>query len=261
VPTLSDLFARQKCLIPYFTFGDPSISFTTDLVLASFDAGADIVEIGLPYSDPLADGPVIQASHQRALAAYPNFSLDMVFEWLVSIRKYTDKPIIFMSAANLIEQYGPSVFFLKGSTQGMGGLLVPDLPFEESADYLAAAAKTKIPLVFLVSPFCDPSRLRQVVSHTKGFVYLISSAGTTGMQARVSENLAQLVTAIKVIKKVPVVVGFGIHTEERVREMAKIADGVVVGSYFTSIIAKNPDDQGIKKTVIEIRRFKQALLD
>ena len=182
------VFNGRTC-IPYFTFADPTIAFTKKLITQSFDAGASLIELGFPFSDPIADGPVIQASHQRALDNNPNISLDSALELVADVKKSYSQPLVFMLASNLIHRYGIESFFKEAKKHSLDGVVIPDLPIEESSDYQEAAQQYNIDIIYLVSPLCDKTRLRKIVEATSGFLYVISSTGTTGLRNKMSALL------------------------------------------------------------------------
>lgn len=245
-----DIF-KKKVFIPYFTFGDPSIETTVTLIKASFDSGADIVELGIPFSDPIADGPVIQASHQRALTANPNVNLIEALRVVSQVRMTHSQPIVFMSAVNLVFHYGIDRFFQDAHRHGLDGVIIPDLPIEEAYEFARAAKGNKVSLIFLVSPLCSDKRMRKIVMASTGFVYLIASTGTTGARDSVSESLVGLVKKIKAIKDIPVVVGFGISSKSHIHTVWSFADGVIVGSYLVKMIEKKEDPiQGIRELLL-----------
>lgn len=244
----------KKALIPYLTYADPNPQESERLMRIALDNGASILEIGLPFSDPIADGPVIQASHKRALAFQPN--LTNAFDLLARLKKDYTQPIVFMGSFNLIFRYGVEAFFKKAQKQGLDGVILPDLAFEEAEPYLDTAKRYGVPIIQLVSPLCTEDRLKRIVTAAEGFVYLISSTGTTGERDVVSDLLPALVDRIKAIKDIPVAVGFGIKTREHVLDVFRYADGAIVGSALVKLIEK--DDAG---AVLESKIRQLANLD
>ncbi|RAP39207.1 tryptophan synthase subunit alpha [Candidatus Marinamargulisbacteria bacterium SCGC AAA071-K20] len=226
---------KKKALIAYFTFGDPSISFSEELVLKAFENGADIIELGLPFSDPIADGPVIQASHFRALKK-SDISIYHALASVKKIKSKVEKPLVFMTAVNLVFQYGIETFFKQSKLHGLDGVIIPDLSIESAAPYIKAAKQNDIALIFLVSPLCNETRLKKIVKHSTGFVYLISSTGITGERQKLSKHLESLTKKIKKVKNIPVAVGFGISSKAQVKEVQKFADGAIIGSHFVKSI-------------------------
>ncbi len=224
----------KKSLIVYVTYADPTPDISERVIETCFDSGADVVEIGLPFSDPIADGPVIQASHQRALVHSP--TIDQVFQLVSRVKKKYAKPLVLMGAVNLIYHYGIAKFFSEAQAHGVDGVIMPDLPVEDADDYVTASKKFQVPIIFLVSPLCRPVRLEALVKASEGFVYLVSSTGTTGERETLSRPLSALVAQIKAVKDIPVAIGFGIGTGEQVRKVHEIAEGAIVGSALARVI-------------------------
>ena len=230
---LSEVFNKRKALITFITAGDPSLSATEKLVFILEKSGADIVELGIPFSDPLADGPVIQASHQRALKK--NVSLIDVFKLVSRVRKKTQIPLCFMLSYNLILHYGAEKFYSDCEKYGVDGVIMPDLPPEES---IVDCRPSTVDIIFLVSPTSTEERIKLIAGKSSGFIYLISVAGITGKRQALAENLPELVSRIKKYTKLPVAIGFGISNPAQAAAAAKIADGVIVGSAIVDLIAK-----------------------
>ncbi len=251
----------KKALIPYYTFSDPTESFSKELIEESFRAGADIVEIGFPFSDPIADGPVIQASHQRVLEKRLDVSLNNALAVVKSVRSYIFKPIIFMLDVNLILQFGIEIFFKSANAHGLNGVIIPNLPVEEALAYQKMAQKYKVDLIFLLSPLTSGPRMQKIVKASTGFVYLIATTGTTGERKSVAKELKSITKAIKKIKDIPVVVGFGISKPEHYKEVCSYADGVIVGSHFVKMIelGLKEKDKTIQKICRRIKTFKAGL--
>ena len=248
---------KGRVLIPYFTFADPSIEFTRQLIHRSFDNGADIVELGLPFSDPLADGPVIHASHQRALLNFP--TVKQAFELILEIRQTRENPLIVMGGVNLIFRYGVEAFFADAAAHKVSGVVIPDLPVEEADDYIRAAKLHHVALIFLVSPLCEPERLVKIVNASTGFVYLVSSTGTTGERQTVSSDLSGFAKRIRDIRAIPVAVGFGLSTPEHVAAVYMFAEGAIVGSFLVRIVETylNEPEVALEKIGAAIAAFKQ----
>jgi len=232
---LSKTFENKKALITYITAGDPSLAATEQLIYGLEKAGADAVELGIPFSDPLADGPVIQASHQRALKK--NTALDGVFKLVARVRKRTEIPICFMLAYNLINKYGEEKFYQDCERFGVDGVVIPDLPPEEGAKGPGAAGPGVDRIAF-VAPTSTEARIKLAADKASGFIYLISVAGITGKHNSLAGNLAEVIAKIRRDTKLPIAVGFGISTPAQAAAMARIADGVIVGSAIVDLIAK-----------------------
>jgi tryptophan synthase alpha chain len=238
---VSEVFAKRKALITYLTAGDPSLAVTEKLVLEMEKVGADIVELGIPFSDPLADGPVIQASHQRALKQ--NVSLADVFRLVARLRKKTQIPLCFMLSYNLVVQYGEEKFYADCEKFGVDGAIIPDLTPEE---YALSSMQYAVDNVFLVAPTSTDERIKLAASKSSGFVYLVSVAGITGKRQALASDLAELVARVKRHTKLPVAIGFGISTPAQAREAAQVADGVIVGSAIVDLIGKRKIKQALK---------------
>lgn len=231
------MFDQLPALVPYITAGDPDLDTTFNAVIDAWNAGASAVEIGVPFSDPLADGPVIQAAHHRALSHMPDLSIDSILKMTHALSNHDQaKPIVLMVSINLIFHYGIPHFFSACKTHGIQGVVIPDLIVEESASYVAAAKKSGVSLIFLVSPVTTDDRLVKTVAVSTGFVYVVSVTGTTGARVGFDDNLRTIVTKIKQITAIPVLVGFGVNTAAQVHTINQYADGVIVGSHLVDAI-------------------------
>tara|TARA_B100001113_G_scaffold347492_1_gene339969 strand:- start:1007 stop:1795 length:789 start_codon:yes stop_codon:yes gene_type:complete len=259
VKQLHSCLINKKQFIPYFTYGDMSESFTHDLVCQTFEQGIDIVELGFPFSDPIADGEVIQDSHQRALKNKPNLNLNSLFSMTKLIKKkFPNKYIIIMLAVNLVIQYDIEAFFESANDSGISGVIIPDLNIDSADSYRENADKNKIGLINLVSPLCDIRRLKKIVMLSSGFVYLISSLGTTGERSSFSKKLESLTAQIKTIKPIAVGVGFGISQTDHIKSVYQFADAAIVGSHLISLISKNYNSPKTALTAIH-KRIKTLL--
>ncbi|MBN2517827.1 MAG: tryptophan synthase subunit alpha [Candidatus Altiarchaeota archaeon] len=217
---------KEKALILYISCGDPSADETIRIAKEVIDAGCDILELGLPFSDPLADGPTIQAASQRALEKGMN--TDRYFE---VAKKIEGVPKVCMTYYNLLLQYGLEKFCKKSKESGISGFIIPDLPLEESQDLLAVCKKNGIDLISIVSPRTDEKRIEKIAGLSRGFLYLQSTLGVTGARSSLPEELKRKIEQVKKISKIPVAVGFGVSKSEQVREIAKAgADGIIIGS-------------------------------
>ena len=250
---VSEVFKARKALITFITAGDPSLAATEQLVYQLEKAGADIVELGIPFSDPLADGPVIQASHQRALKK--NVSLAQVFKLVGKVRKKSAVPICFMLSYNLVVQYGDEKFYSDCAKFGVDGVIIPDLPPEESS---VVSRQSSVARIQLVAPTLTEQRIKLAAERSSGFVYLISVAGITGKRQALSADLSELVGRVKKYTKLPVAIGFGISTPAQAQEAARVADGVIVGSAIVDLIGKKKNKQ-VGKFVASLRRALDAV--
>jgi tryptophan synthase alpha chain len=246
--------ARKKAFIAYITAGDPNLAMTAKLVNALEKAGVDILELGIPFSDPMADGPTIQAASHRALAG--GVKLAGIFRMAARVRKKTDMPIVFMTYYNPVFRYGVEKFLKNCGRCGVDGIIVPDLPCEESAPLVRAAKKNGVDTIFLAAPTSSIARLRRIASGSKGFIYYVSLTGVTGARRDLPDELGAKVRCIKSMTRTPVAVGFGVSDATQAKKVARIADGVIVGSAIVDIIARN---SGKRDLVAKTARFVKTL--
>ena len=240
-----------KAFIAYITAGDPDEAVTEDIVLALESSGVDIVELGIPFSDPLADGPTIQAASHRALRNKIN--LKKIFKMVTHLRKVTQVPIAFMTYYNPVLKYGLQPFFRSCAACGVDGVIVPDLPYEEAKELIALGRKYKIATIFLVAPTSTRQRIKKIVQVSTGFIYYVSLTGVTGARAKLPPEVISNVRLIKKLTDKPVAVGFGISNPEQAQTVAKAADGVIVGSAIVKIISKK------KKLIPKVSNFAKKL--
>jgi tryptophan synthase alpha chain len=229
----------RKAFIAYITAGDPTIAMTEKIALALEAAGVDIIELGIPFSDPIADGPTIQAASQRALTK--GASLKKIFAMVGGLRKKTQLPIVFMTYYNPIFRFGPERFFKTCREAGVDGVIIPDLPIEEAGDAVKAGKKNGVSVIFLTAPTSPMARIKDIAKRSEGFIYYVSLTGVTGARKRLPPEVLSNVRAIKAITGKPVAVGFGISDAKQARAIAKAADGVIVGSAIVSIIGEDRD--------------------
>jgi len=233
------LFENKPALVAYVTCGDPDLATTREIVLAAIEAGAGIIELGVPFSDPLADGPVIQRASERALKH--GTSLEQVLKLAAEIREHSQSVgLIVFSYLNPILQMGMQKFCKVARHAGLDGVLITDLPVEESAEYLRAARKNDLVTVFLAAPTSTDERLKQIAAVSTGFVYAVSRTGVTGARQQMPEDASGLVERLRRFTKLPVAVGFGISTPEQFASVGKFADAAVVGSAIVQTIERNP---------------------
>lgn len=230
----------EKAFIAYITAGDPDLASTKRVALALESAGVDILELGIPFSDPIADGPTIQAASYRALEA--RTTLEKIFAMVKRLRRGTDMPIVFMTYYNPVLRYGLRRFFANCRGYGVDGIIVPDLPCEEAGDLIKLARINKIATIFLASPTSTPKRIRNIAKNSRGFIYYVSLTGVTGARSELPEDIASKIKAIKSVTDKPVAVGFGVSNRKQAGQIAAAADGVIVGSAIVKMIgeAKNP---------------------
>ena len=240
-----------KALIPFVTAGDPDLETTERLVPALFAAGADLVEIGVPFSDPVAEGPVIQKASKRALDA--GTTLTGIFAMVGRLRAQTDEPILLMLYLNSIFRFGKERFFRLCAENGVDGVIVPDMPYEERDEIQAEADKSGVVSVSMVAP-TSHGRIATIASEAKGFLYCVSSTGVTGMRGSFRTDFVAFFGAVKQYAKVPCAVGFGISNQEQAKRMASYCDGVIVGSAVVSLVERFGRD-----AVPAVSEFVQSL--
>ncbi len=228
--------AEGRCaLICYLTGGDPSLEVTEALVCAIADAGADVVELGIPFSDPVADGPTIQASSHRALAG--GTDVRGILQCIANVRSRCSVPIVAMSYLNPILSFGLDRFAETGSEVGLDGVIMTDLPAEESNEWIATARRSHLDTIMLVTPTSTPERLRASAKRATGFLYCVSRLGVTGTSQNVSRDATELLERARSVARCPVCLGFGISSPEHVRQLANVSDGLVVGSALVAAVA------------------------
>jgi tryptophan synthase alpha chain len=232
---LKKVFSGGKAFIPFITAGDPSLEITEQLVRRMAEAGADLIELGIPFSDPVAEGPVIQAADSRALEA--GTTTDGIFAMMKRIRSYCDIPIAFMTYMNPVFSYGTDRFISNCKECGVDAVIVPDLPFEERDDLVPFCEKYGVVPISMTAP-TSGERLRMIAARAEGFVYCVSSTGVTGIREKLCSDAEVMIKSIKEIKDIPCAVGFGISTAEQAVQVAAYADGVIIGSAIVDIVAR-----------------------
>jgi tryptophan synthase alpha chain len=256
---ITEVFKKGKALITYLTAGDPSLDKTEDYVLTMAEKGSDLIEIGIPFSDPVAEGETIQNAMTRALSK--KIDLDDIFNVVANVRKKSNIPLVFMTYLNPLFSYGYEEFFKKCDSAGINGIIVPDMPFEEKDEIKDFTNKYGIAVITLIAPTSPKERMNALAKQAEGFIYLVSSLGVTGVRSRITTNIDVIVSEIKKVTDTPVAVGFGISTHEQAKKMAKSADGVIIGSAVVKIIAEYKENAAPKlaKYVSEIKRVIQDL--
>lgn len=229
----------KKSFVAFITAGDPYIEKTEEYILAVAEAGADLIEIGIPFSDPIAEGPVIQEADIRSLSA--GTTTDMVFDCVKNVRKKTDIPLVFMTYANPVYTYGKERFFAACEEAGIDGIIIPDVPFEEKDEFSGAAAAHNVKLVSMIAPTSD-ERIAKIAKEAEGFLYVVSSLGVTGMRSEITTDIKSMIEKVKAVTSVPAFIGFGINTPEQAKEYYSYADGVIVGSAIVKIIAEHGEN-------------------
>ncbi len=248
---------NKKAFIAYIMAGDPSLAVTKKLILELENKGADIIELGVPFSDPLADGPTIQKACERGLKS--KTTLTKVFNLVKKARLETQMPIVLMLYYNLVFHYGLKRFVENAVGSGIDGAIVPDLPLEESKELRDIAKKHEFSIIHLLAPTSSMERIKNIAAVSTGFIYYVSLTGTTGCRSKLPEELSENLRKIKKIAKKPVCAGFGISTREQVKAVSEIADGVIVGSAIVKVIERNIRKKGLVKKVGDfVRALKNA---
>ena len=232
---IQEAFKNGKAFIPFITCGDPNLNITAELVKAAVDNGADLVELGIPFSDPVAEGPVIQEANVRALKG--GVTTEKIFSLVEKLRKDVSVPLVFMTYANLIYSYGIEEFAKKSAQVGVDGLILPDVPYEEKEEFAPSFEKYGLDFISLVAP-TSVNRLEMISREAKGFLYVVSSLGVTGVCSEIKTDLASIMQVVQNSVKVPAAIGFGISTPQQAEEISQYADGVIVGSAIMKIVAK-----------------------
>jgi tryptophan synthase alpha chain len=245
---------NKKAFIAYITAGDPSLVVTAKLVPELEKAGVDILELGIPFSDPMADGPTIQAASHRALVG--GVRISKIFRMVGSLRKNTDMPIVFMTYYNPVFKYGVKKFIDDCSRYGVDGVIVPDLPCEEAGALVKHAKARGVAAIFLAAPTSTVARIKKIAGFSTGFIYYVSLTGVTGARRDLPVEMGSKVRCIKSVTKTPVCVGFGVSDAAQAKSVAKIADGVIVGSAIVSVIANNT---GKRDLVAKVVKFTKSL--
>jgi len=248
---IASAFTKGKAFIPFITCGDPDLATTKALILAMAAHGADLIELGIPFSDPVAEGPVIQEADVRALACAT--TTDKLFELVKEVRTETTIPLVFMTYINPIFTYGKERFLSSCKKVGIDGIIVPDMPFEEK-DELEGTCKTYgITLISMIAP-TSKQRIEKVASQSEGFLYCVSSLGVTGTRDTIDDTVKEMVQAAKRVSSTPCAIGFGISNEEQAEHFAAFADGIIVGSAIVRLIAKHG-----RQCVEPVARFVESL--
>lgn len=233
---------RRRALIPFVMGGDPSIDATASFLLRCAAAGADLLEVGVPFSDPIADGPINQRAAQRALAA--GAGLRDILSMVGTIRPRVTQPMVLLTYYNPVFRYGLEAFCREAAAVGIDGVVIPDLPPEEGDPIRAAAAPQGLDTIFLAAPTSTDERLTRVAAGSRGFIYCVSLTGVTGVRTSVASDVGALVRRLRRHSALPVCVGFGVSTPEHARQVASVADGVIVGSALVAIVAREGADAG-----------------
>ena len=232
-------FENCKAFIPFITCGDPDLETTAAAVKAMVENGADLIELGIPFSDPTAEGPVIQGANIRALSG--GITTDKIFEFVKELRRDVTIPMVFMTYANVVFSYGAERFISTCKDIGIDGLILPDLPYEEKEEFLPICHKYGVNLVSLIAPTSE-NRIAMIAKEAEGFLYIVSSLGVTGTRSEIKTDLASIVKVVRQNTSIPCAIGFGISTPQQAKKMADISDGAIVGSAIIKLIEKYGKD-------------------
>lgn len=236
---IADAFSKGKAFIPFITCGDPNLETTKEVVYSAVEAGANLIELGIPFSDPTAEGVTIQGANERALKG--GVTTDKIFHMVEEIREKVSIPMVFMTYANVLYSYGIEKFAKKCESVGIQGVILPDVPYEEKEEFDSVLFVHGVDLISLIAPTSE-DRITEIASEAKGFIYLVSSLGVTGVRSSITTDIGAICKKIKSVTDVPVGVGFGISTPEQAAKMASTADGAIVGSAIIKIIEKEGEN-------------------
>ncbi|MCR5346177.1 MAG: tryptophan synthase subunit alpha [Fretibacterium sp.] len=252
---IAEAFKNGKAFIPYLACGDPDLETTAALVREMARQGADLIELGIPFSDPTAEGPVIQQASLRALQA--GATTDKIFAMVKELRKDVKTPMVFMTYANVVFSYGTEKFLSVCEGIGMDGLILPDVPWEEKEDFAPVCSAHGLDFISLIAP-TSKNRIAEIARDAKGFVYIVSSLGVTGVRKEITTDIGAMVRIIRENTDIPCAVGFGISTPDQARAMSQQADGVIVGSAIVRLIAQYGRN-AVKPVGVYVREMKDAL--
>lgn len=232
---IREAFVDGKAFIPFITCGDPDLEITGKLVRAAVKSGADLIELGIPFSDPTAEGPVIQGANIRALQG--GVTTDKIFGFVRELRKDVTIPLVFMTYANVVFSYGAEDFIRTCNEIGIDGIILPDLPFEEKEEFSPLCKQYGVALISMIAPTSD-KRIAMIAREAEGFLYIVSSLGVTGTRSEITTDLSSIIKVVRENTDIPCAIGFGISTPGQAKKMAEIADGVIVGSAIIKLIEK-----------------------
>ena len=253
---IKSAFEKGKAFIPFITCGDPDLETTEKIVRTAVKNGADLIELGIPFSDPTAEGPVIQGANIRALAG--GVTTDKIFDMVKKLRRDISTPMVFMTYANVVFSYGAEKFISICKEIGIDGLILPDLPFEEKDEFLPVCHKYGVDLISLIAPTSD-NRIAMIAQEAEGFLYIVSSLGVTGTRSEITTDLASLVSIVRANTDIPCAIGFGISTPDQAAKMAAVSDGAIVGSAIIKLIEQYGKDSA--EPVGEyIKSMKEAIM-
>lgn len=250
---IQEAFKNGKAFIPFITCGYPDLETTGKVVKEMVANGADLVELGIPFSDPTAEGPVIQGANVVALAG--GITTDKIFDFVKELRKEVSVPMVFMTYANVVFSYGMDAFMKKAKEVGMDGLILPDVPFEEKGEFDEVAKQYGLDMISLIAPTSE-DRIAMIAREATGFIYIVSSLGVTGVRSEITTDIGSMVKLVKENTDIPCAVGFGISTPEQAAKMAGLSDGAIVGSAIIKIIG-----QYGKESAPEVGKYVKTMKD
>ena len=252
---IAQAFAGGKAFIPFITCGDPDLETTAAAVRAAVENGADLIELGIPFSDPTAEGPVIQGANLRALKG--GVTTDRIFGLVRELRRDVTVPLVFMTYANVVFSYGTERFLSACREVGIDGLILPDVPFEEREEFLPFCRRCGVDLISLIAP-TSAHRIAKIAREAEGFLYIVSSLGVTGTRSEITTDLAAMVEVVRQNTAIPCAVGFGISTPEQAKRMAEVSDGAIVGSAIVKLLEQYGKDAP-QQIGAYVREMKEAL--
>ncbi len=252
---IKSAFYNKKAFIPFITCGDPDLATTAACVRAAVQNGADLIELGIPFSDPTAEGPVIQGANVRALQG--GVTTDRIFDLVRELRTDVKVPMVFMTYANVVFSYGAEQFISTCREIGIDGLILPDLPFEEKEEFAPLCRQYGVDLISLIAPTSE-NRIAMIAEEAEGFLYIVSSLGVTGMRSEIKTDLASIVSVVRRNTDIPCAIGFGISTPEQAKKMAALSDGAIVGSAIIKLLEKYGTDAPVHVGAY-VREMKEAV--
>lgn len=236
---IKNAFKNGKAFIPFITCGDPDLETTGAVIRAAVENGADLIELGIPFSDPTAEGPVIQKANLRALKG--GITTDKIFDFVKELRQDVKVPMVFMTYSNVVFSYGSERFISACRDIGIDGIILPDLPFEEKEEFQSVCQQYDVDLISLIAPTSE-NRIAMIAKEAEGFLYIVSSLGVTGTRSEIKTDLASIINVVRQNTDIPCAIGFGISTPQQAKEMAAVSDGAIVGSAIIKLLEKHGKD-------------------
>ena len=252
---IAEAFQKEKVFIPFITCGDPDLETTGKVIRAAVANGAGLIELGIPFSDPTAEGPVIQGANLRALSG--GVTTDKIFDFVRDLRKDVEIPLVFMTYANVVFSYGAERFLKNCSELGIDGIILPDVPFDEKGEFGELCRTYGVALISMIAPTSE-NRVAMIAREAEGFLYIVSRLGVTGVRSEIKTDLSSILKVVREHTDVPCAIGFGISTPEQAEKMARIADGVIVGSAIIKLLAAHGKDAA-EPVGDYVRSMKEAI--